>query len=64
MSNRIHLLRIARHLGIHRCTVSCGSKPALPNCPPPVLDEIKEAEVDELLTFVRIKIRMRTSSGG
>jgi len=49
----INLRRIARHLKVHHRTVSLWVKDhasSLPNAPVP--EEVKNAEMDELFTFI------------
>jgi len=49
----MNLRRIARHLGIHHRTVSLWVKAQAAQLPdPPVPAEVKEAEMDELFTFI------------
>lgn len=55
--------RIARHLGVHHRTVSLWVQAyaaQLPN--PPVPAEVKEAELDELFTFIGDKKTKSSSS--
>jgi len=59
----ISLRRIARHLKIHHRTVSlwvANHAQALPRAPLPA--EVKEAEMDELFTFIGDKKTKSTSS--
>jgi transposase-like protein len=59
----MNLRRIARHLGVHHRTVSLwvqAQAAQLPN--PPVPSEVKEAEMDELFTFIGDKKTKSTSS--
>ena len=49
----MNLRRIARHLGLHHRTVSLWVKAQAAQLPdPPVPDQVKEAEMDELFTFI------------
>jgi transposase-like protein len=49
----MNLRRIARHLGLHHRTVSLWVKAQADQLPdPPVPAEVKEAEMDELFTFI------------
>jgi len=59
----INLRRIARHLGTHHRTISLWVKAKvaiLPKAPVPV--EVKDAEMDELFTFIGEKKSKSTSS--
>lgn len=59
----MNLRRIGRHLGLHHSTVSLwveAHSSALPE--PPVPDEVKEAEMDELFTFIGDKKTKSSSS--
>ena len=59
----MNLRRIGRHLGIHHRTVSLWVKAhaaSLPEAPLP--EEVKEAEMDELFTFIGDKKTGSTSS--
>jgi transposase len=59
----MNLRRIGRHLGLHHRTVSLwveAHTAALPA--PPVPEEVKEAEMDELFTFIGDKKTKSTSS--
>jgi transposase-like protein len=50
----VNLRRIARPLGHHHRTVSLSVQAQADKLPdPPVPSEVKEAEMDELLTFIR-----------
>ena len=52
----MNLRRIARHLGIHHQTVSLWVQAyAASVADPPVPEEVKEAEMDELFTFIKDK---------
>lgn len=58
----MNLRRIGRHLGIHHRTVSLWVKAyaaSLPEAPMP--EEVKEAEMDELFTFIGNKKTESTS---
>ena len=49
----MNLRRIARHLGVHHRTVSLWIQAQADQLPdPPVPSEVKEAEMDELFTFI------------
>jgi transposase-like protein len=49
----MNLRRIARHLGLHHRTVSLWVKAQAAQLPdPPVPDQVKEVEMDELFTFI------------
>jgi len=59
----MNLRRIGRHLGLHHRTVSLWVKAhaaSLPQAPMP--EEVKEAEMDELFTFIGNKKTGSTSS--
>jgi len=59
----MNLRRIGRHLGIHHRTVSLwvqAHAASLPEAPLP--EEVKEAEMDELFTFIGHKKTGSTSS--
>jgi transposase-like protein len=59
----MNLRRIGRHLGIHHGTVSSwvqAHAASLPEAPLP--EEVKEAEMDELFTFIGNKKTGSTSS--
>jgi len=59
----MNLRRIGRHLGVHHRTVSLWVKAhvaSLPEAPMP--EEVKEAEMDELFTFIGDKKTGSTSS--
>jgi len=59
----MNLRRIGRHLGLHHRTVSLwveAHSSALPEPPQP--EEVKEAEMDELFTFIGDKKTESTSS--
>ena len=59
----MNLRRIARHLGVHHRTVSLWVKAkAASLAKAPVPKEVKEAEMDELFTFIGEKKRRSTSS--
>ena len=59
----ISLRRIARHLGIHHRTVSLWVKAKAASLPAaPVPEEVREAEMDELFTFIGEKKSKSTSS--
>ncbi len=52
----MNLRRIGRHLGIHHRTVSLWVQAyAASVADPPVPEEVKEAEMDELFTFIKDK---------
>lgn len=56
------LRRIARHLGVHHRTVSLWIQAQADQLPdPPVPSQVKEAEMDELFTFIGDK-KTRSSS--
>ena len=49
----MNLRRIARHLGVHHRTVSLWIQAQADQLPdPPVPSQVKEAEMDELFTFI------------
>ena len=49
----LNLRRIGRHMSIHYCTVSLWVKPHAANLPDALLpEEVKEAGMDELFTFI------------
>jgi hypothetical protein len=59
----MNLRRIGRHLGIHHRTVTLwvqAHAASLPEAPLP--EEVKEAEMDELFTFIGNKKTGSTSS--
>jgi transposase len=59
----MNLRRIGRHLGLHHSTISLWVKAyaaSLPEAPKP--DEVKDAEMDELFTFIGDKKTGSTSS--
>ena len=59
----MNLRRIGRHFGIHHRTVSLwvqAHAASLPEAPMP--DEVKDAEMDELFTFIGDKKTESTSS--
>ena len=59
----MNLRRIGRHLGVHHRTVSlwvAAHAASLPEAPLP--EEVKEAEMDELFTFIGNKKTGSTSS--
>jgi len=59
----MNLRRIARHLGLHHRTVSLWVKAQAERLPdPPVPAEVKEAEMDELFTFIGDKKTKSSSS--
>ncbi len=59
----MNLRRIARHLGVHHRTVSLWVKAQAEQLPdPPVPAAVKEAEMDELFTFIGDKKTKSTSS--
>jgi transposase-like protein len=59
----MNLRRIARHLGIHHRTVSLWVKAKASSLPPtPLPKEVKDAEMDELFTFIGEKKSKSTSS--
>ncbi len=59
----MNLRRIARHLGIHHRTVSLWVQAQAAQLPdPPVPSEVKEAEMDELFTFIGDKKTKSSSS--
>ena len=59
----MNLRRIARHLGLHHRTVSLWVKAQAAQLPdPPVPEQVKEAEMDELFTFIGDKKTKSSSS--
>lgn len=59
----MNLRRIGRHLGIHHRTVSLWVKAQAAHLPEaPMPEEVKEAEMDELFTFIGHKKTGSTSS--
>jgi transposase len=59
----MNLRRIARHLGIHHRTVSLWVKAKVASLPEAsVPEEVKDAEMDELFTFIGEKKSVFTSS--
>lgn len=59
----MNLRRIARHLGVHHRTVSLWIQAQADQLPdPPVPSEVKEAELDELFTFIGDKKTKSSSS--
>ncbi|NPV75626.1 MAG: helix-turn-helix domain-containing protein [Anaerolineae bacterium] len=59
----MNLRRIARHLGLHHRTVSLWVKAQAEQLPdPPVPSDVKEAEMDELFTFIGDKKTQSSSS--
>jgi len=59
----MNLRRIARHLKVHHRTVSLWVQAHANQLPdPPVPKEVKEAEMDELFTFIGDKKTKSTSS--
>jgi transposase-like protein len=59
----VNLRRIARHLGIHHRTVSLWVKAKAASLPEvPVPQEVQDAEMDELFTFIGEKKSRFTSS--
>ena len=59
----INLRRIGRHLGIHHQTISLWVKAQANLLPdPPVPDDVKGAEMDELFTFIGDKKTKSSSS--
>ena len=59
----MNLRRIARHLGLHHRTVSLWVTAQAAQLPdPPVPSEVKEAEMDELFTFIGDKKTKSSSS--
>lgn len=59
----MNLRRIGRHLGIHHRTVSLWVKAHADRLPAaPLPEEVKEAEMDELFTFIGHKKTGSTSS--
>ena len=58
----MNLRRIGRHLGLHHRTVSLWVQAYAAQLPdPPVPDEVAEAEMDELFTFIGDKKTGSTS---
>jgi len=58
----ISLRRIARHLGIHHRTVSLWVKAKAARLPAaPIPEEVRDAEMDELFTFIGEKKSRSTS---
>jgi len=59
----MNLRRIARHLGVHHRTVSLWVQAHAAQLPdPPVPAEVKEAEMDELFSFIGEKKNKSSSS--
>src|SRR4030065_1535986 len=59
----MNLRRIARHLGLHHRTVSLWVKAQAAQLPdPPVPAQVKEAEMDELFSFIGEQKTKYTSS--
>jgi transposase-like protein len=59
----MNLRRIARHLGVHHRTVSLWVQAHAAQLPdPPVPAEVKEAEMDELFSFIGDKKTKSSSS--
>jgi len=59
----MNLRRIGRHLGIHHRTISLWVTAHAARLPAaPVPEEVKEAEMDELFTFIGDKKTKSTSS--
>lgn len=59
----LSLRRIARHLGVHHRTVSLWVQAKAGQLPQaPVPEEVKDAEMDELFTFIGEKKSRSTSS--
>jgi transposase-like protein len=59
----MNLRRIARHLKVHHRTVSLWIQAQADQLPdPPVPKEVKEAEMDELFTFIGDKKSKSSSS--
>jgi len=59
----MNLRRIARHLGLHHRTVSLWVKAQAAQLPdPPVPEQVKEAEMDEVFTFIGDKKTKSLSS--
>ena len=59
----MNLRRIGRHLGIHHSTISLWVKAKAASLEDlPVPEEVKEAEMDELFTFIGDKKTKSTSS--
>jgi transposase-like protein len=60
----MNLRRIARHLGVHHRTVSLWVKAQAAQLPdPPTPEQVKEAEMDELFTFIGEK-KIQSTKGG
>jgi transposase-like protein len=58
----MNLRRIARHLGLHHRTVSLWVKAQAAQLPdPPVPEQVQEAEMDELFSFIGEKKTKSTS---
>jgi transposase-like protein len=58
----LNLRRIARQLGVHHRTVSLWVQAQADRLPPtPVPDQVQDAELDELFTFVGAKKSRSTS---
>lgn len=59
----MNLRRIARHLGTHHRTISLWVKEKVASLPEaPVPEEVQDAEMDELFTFIGEKKNVSTSS--
>jgi len=59
----MNLRRIGRHLGVHHRTVSLWVQAAAAQLPdPPVPAQVKEAELDELFSFIGEKKTKSSSS--
>jgi transposase-like protein len=59
----MNLRRIARHLGLHHRTVSLWVQAQAAQLPdPPVPTQVKEAEMDELFSFIGTKKKKSSSS--
>jgi transposase-like protein len=59
----MNLRRIARHLGTHHRTIALWVKAKAASLPEaPVPEEVKDAEMDELFTFIGDKKTKSTSS--
>jgi transposase-like protein len=59
----MNLRRIARHLGLHHRTVSLWVQAQAAKLPdPPVPSEVKEAEMDEVFTYIGEKKKRFSSS--